>query len=137
MEVEVGGCSLVERSAEKTQPPVMKRPRSAEPTAEVGEKVAARATEVKVSKLAIPPAALPATPSATPPAASSAPWVLAVGASVLARYGASSIGKFGTKWYQGSVVALYQDGKADIRYADGDFEQGVLPQFIKPPKAVA
>ena len=61
--------------------------------------------------------------------------MLAVGASVLGRYRATTIGKFGTKWYPGFVVALYPDGKADIRYADGDFELGVLPKFMKPPKA--
>jgi len=35
------------------------------------------------------------------------------------------------KWYGGTVVASNDDGTYDIKYADGDTEDNVLPHFIK------
>lgn len=67
------------------------------------------------------------------PAAAAAAFAPTVGAAVRARYLATTVGKFGTKWYSGTVQAVHPDGASDIMYDDGDVEKNVKPCFIKPP----
>lgn len=59
---------------------------------------------------------------------------LSVGSRVKARYLASTHGPTArnNRWYPGCVQAVYDDGSCDITYDDGDEEDGVQPQFIKP-----
>ena len=61
--------------------------------------------------------------------------IFSVGSRVKARYLASTIGAFGTKWFDGTVMACNTDGTYNIAYADGDVEEGVLGDFIKPAPA--
>jgi hypothetical protein len=35
------------------------------------------------------------------------------------------------KWFKGTIRYAHRDGTYDIKYADGDTEQGVLPKFIR------
>ena len=63
------------------------------------------------------------------PRRSSGPLI--VGAKVSGRYRASTIGKFGTKWFPATVSALHADGTCDLLYEDGDAEVAVRQEFIK------
>ena len=51
---------------------------------------------------------------------------------VKGRYLASSIGKFGTKWWPATVRNVHPDGTCDLLYVDGDLEDGVKPEFVRP-----
>ena len=44
---------------------------------------------------------------------------------------ASSIGKFGTKWWPATVRHAHPDGTCDLLYDDGDVEDGVKPEFVR------
>ena len=48
------------------------------------------------------------------PEPETAAWAPTVGASVKARFHASTQGKFGTSWYTGSVKAVHNDGTVDV-----------------------
>jgi hypothetical protein len=50
---------------------------------------------------------------------------MAVGAPVQARY------KCGDKWYTGKVEKVNADGTFDIRYDDGDGDEGLEREFVK------
>merc|ERR1712070_1350033 len=54
---------------------------------------------------------------------------IAVGVEVQARYLASVLGSFGTRWYPGRVTKVHDDGSADIAYDDGDVEHHVHPKY--------
>jgi hypothetical protein len=83
----------------------------------------------------LPPSLPPKTQPASGAVLSSTPAVC-VGDRVKGRYRASSIGKFGTKWYNGIVSRVHpSDGTVSIRYDDGDVEDGVKPQFVKADQA--
>ena len=41
----------------------------------------------------------------------------------------------GTDWYPGKVTKLNGDGSYNVQYDDGDSEQGVFPDFLKPLSA--
>ena len=56
---------------------------------------------------------------------------LSEGAKVSGRYLASTIGKFGTKWFPATVRALNANGTCDLLYEDGDAEVAVRREFIK------
>jgi hypothetical protein len=54
-----------------------------------------------------------------------------VGARVEGRYMASSIGKFGTKFYSATVQHIRSDGTFDLKYDDGDTECSVLAKYVR------
>ena len=94
---------------------------------------AAPITAIARSITAAPPprsAAAPVTSSAT--VTGGAPQLLSAGARVKGRYLASSIGKFGTKWWPATVRNVHPDGTCDLLYVDGDLEDGVKPEFVRP-----
>ena len=72
-------------------------------------------------------AAGPTAPSAT--VTDSAMQLLSAGARVKGRYRASSIGKFGTKWWPATVRHAHPAGTCDLLYDDGDVEDGVKPVY--------
>lgn len=55
------------------------------------------------------------------------------GARVKARYMASSVGpEKATKWFEGTVTSVNQDGTCNILYDDdGDEEEDVEPEYIR------
>ena len=44
----------------------------------------------------------------------------------------SSIGKFGTNCWPATVRHVHPNGTCDLVYADGDLEDGVKPEFVRP-----
>ena len=62
---------------------------------------------------------------------------LSVGMAIQARYLATKLGPFGTKWYDGVVKDLHSDGTVAIQYADNDFEDHVARRYIRLPRAKA
>ena len=67
-----------------------------------------------------------------PGASTRGPSGYRAGQRVRARYLASTRGRFGTMWFDGSVLAVHADGSLDIAYDDGDFESAVRPEFVLP-----
>ena len=81
----------------------------------------------------VPPRAPPRRRPAT--ATGVVPQLLYAGAHVKGRYLASSIGtpsKFGTKWWPATVRHVHPDGTCDLVYEDGDLEDSVRPEFVRP-----
>ena len=79
-----------------------------------------------------PPPTPPTQPSSPLPPSPPAP-PNAVGARVKARYLASSKPLWqAQKWYGGVVTAAHDDGTVDVAYEDGDREERVLPQYVRP-----
>ena len=60
-----------------------------------------------------------------------------VGALVKGRYQATSMGTFGTKWFPATVRQVRSDGTYDLVYDDGDVEESVKPEFVRPRAAAA
>ena len=62
-----------------------------------------------------------------------------VGAQVLGRFCASKVNRHRTFWFNAKIRAIHADGTCDLDYDDGDTEDAVLPEFIKPrrPQAAA
>ena len=71
----------------------------------------------------------PAAPAAVASADRSAPF--SVGDRVKGRFLASSIGKFGTKWWPATVRRIRADSTYDLVYEDGDSEDSVKPEFVR------
>ena len=58
-----------------------------------------------------------------------------VGMRIESKYQAAKYGSFSTKWYAGTIVSAPDaDGRCDVRYDDGDFEEAVPSRYIRPPK---
>ena len=57
-----------------------------------------------------------------------------LGDTVKAKYQASVLGPARTLWYTGTVTRVHEDGTIDIRYDDGDEEQHVKREYVKPMK---
>ena len=77
-------------------------------------------------------APVPAAPATSAIVTDGAGHLLSAGARVKGRYLASSMGKFGTKWWPATVRHVHPDGACDLLYADGDLEDGVKPEFVRP-----
>ena len=80
----------------------------------------------------LPPPAADQPPEAPrPPAAAAGAWAAVAGARCEARFGAALPGwqRGRSVWYPGKITAVdATSGCCDVKYDDGDDEQGVLPR---------
>ena len=84
------------------------------------------------------PTALATARLAAAPAACASGPCFEVGERVEGLYGASRLGtSFGCKWFGAEITASRADGTFDLRYDDGDSEEGVLAKYLRPQGGVA
>jgi hypothetical protein len=126
---------LVAAYATDSPPHAASQPHSTGPMhPAAGATIATSAAPIAAAAASTTPIATTASASAPGPASAStgADQIFVVGALVRGRHMASSLGKFGTKWWPATVQHIRPDGTCDLLYEDGDFEEAVQREFVKP-----
>ena len=85
-----------------------------------------------------PPAAVQPPEAPRPPAAAAGAWAAVAGARCeAARFGVRGSER-SKEWYPGVILRVdAASGCCDVKYDDGDYEQGVRPQYVRQLRGAA